>query len=178
MSAISTLPYASAAIEPDSDSSDEDPAAEAMDAVRRIVRALRMAERQSEAKLGVSPASLFVLREIGKGGAPTISELARCTATGQSSVSEVVARLAAQGLVVRGRSNDDRRRAAITLSAAGRDLLRRAPEAVQERLLSAFRGLPVREQRQIAQGLRQWTSVSGLDSIAATMFFEPHVDAS
>lgn len=169
--------YASVAIEDDRDGSDADAAADAMDAVRRIVRALRIAERHSEARLGVSPAALFVLREIGK-GALTISELAHRTATGQSSVSEVVARLAAQGLVLRGRSSSDRRRAAITLSTAGRDLLRRAPEAVQEHLLSAFRGLPAREQRQIALGLREWTSASGLDSITATMFFEPHFDAS
>lgn len=153
-------------------------AAEAMNAVRRIVRALRVAERQSEAERGISAAALFVLREIEKGGAPTIGELARRTATGQSSVSEVVARLSARGLVMRGRSATDRRRAEITLSAAGRDLLRNAPEALQERLLAAFRRMPARRQREVAEGLAEWTSMAGLEGVAPSMFFEPLVDES
>jgi DNA-binding MarR family transcriptional regulator len=155
------------------DGSDQECAAVAMNAVRRIVRALRIAERHSEATHGVSAAGFFVLREIEKCGAPTISELARRTATAQSSVSEVAARLSARGLVTRGRSTTDRRRTEITLSDAGRDLLRNAPEAVQERLLAGFRTLPLHRRRAIAEGLAEWTSMSGLQDIAATMFFEP-----
>ena len=160
------------------DDSGPECAAEAMNAVRRIVRALRIAERQSEAERGISAAALFVLREVEKGGAPTIGELARRTATGQSSVSEVVARLSARGLVTRGRSATDRRRAEITLSAAGRDLLRNAPEALQERLVAAFRRLPARRQREVADGLAEWMSLSGLESVAPSMFFEPLIDES
>lgn len=150
-----------------------DDAPVAMDAIRRIIRALRDATYASEQDLGVSAAQLFVLREIEKIGAPTIGELARRTATAQSSVSEVVARLAARGLVVRDRSSEDRRRASITLTATGRDVLSRAPESVPERMLAAFRRLPVDRQRQLADGLADWIEEAGLAHHAATMFFEP-----
>ena len=70
-----------------------EPVAAAMDALRRIVRSLRIAERHSEAMLGVTTAQLFVLREVDKAGRITVSELARRTATAQSSVSEVLTRL-------------------------------------------------------------------------------------
>ncbi|HVX38552.1 MAG TPA: pyridoxamine 5'-phosphate oxidase family protein [Gemmatimonadaceae bacterium] len=150
-----------------------DDAPAAMDAIRRIIRALRDATHQTEASLGVSAAQLFVLREIEKAGTPTIGELARRTATAQSSVSEVVARLATRGLVSRGRSSEDRRRASIALTAAGRDALAQAPESLPERLLAGFRSLPRERQRDLADGLVDWIEAAGLAHHAATMFFEP-----
>src|SRR5512146_990429 len=100
-----------------------EPAAAAMDAVRRIVRALRTAQVESRAIRGTSMAQLCVLREVAKAEVITIGELAERTATAQSSVSAVVARLASRGLIVRGTSTGDLRRTAITLSADGRAAL-------------------------------------------------------
>ncbi|HSQ32803.1 MAG TPA: MarR family transcriptional regulator [Gemmatimonadaceae bacterium] len=150
-----------------------DAAGVAMDAVRRIVRALRTAHVESRAIRGASMAQLFVLREIDKAGVITIGELAARTATAQSSVSAVVARLASRGLIVRGTSPEDRRRAAISLSEDGRGALASAPETVQERLIAAFRQLPVDRQRTIADGMDEWIAAAGFGHVAATMFFEP-----
>ena len=150
-----------------------DDAADAMNSLRRVVRGLRLADAESEAALGVTTAQLFVLREIDRSRVLTVSELSQRTATTQSSVSEVVARLDARGLIARTRSNTDRRRAEISLSEAGRALLARAPETVQERLLSALERLSPCRRRQAAQGLRAWIYEAGLADVAATMFFEP-----
>jgi MarR family transcriptional regulator, organic hydroperoxide resistance regulator len=144
-----------------------------MNALRRFVRALRSAESQATGALGVSAAQLFVLREIDKSGALTVRELAARTATGQSSVSEVVGRLAARGLVARGRAPADRRCAAISLSDAGRSLLTSVPETLQERMVAAFGRMPAHRQQAVAAGLTEWLADSGLSSISATMFFEP-----
>lgn len=148
-------------------------AAEAMDAVRRIVRSLRSAEGESESALGISAAQLFVLREVEKGGSPTVGELARRTATAQSSVSEVVTRLATRGLLQRRPSTEDRRRTEVTLTEQGRALLSRAPETVQERMISAFRRLPPARQRLLAEGMSEWVAAAGLAGVTPTMFFEP-----
>ena len=148
-------------------------ATQAMNAVRQIVRALRAAQDASQATLGVSAAQLFVLREIEKAVSPTIGELAKRTATAQSSVSEVVSRLLARKLVLRSRSSADRRRAAITLTALGRQALADAPETVQERMLAAFERLPEDLQQDLATSVEAWIRESGLGDVAATMFFEP-----
>ena len=150
-----------------------EPAAAAMDAVRRIVRALRTAQVESRAIRGTSMAQLFVLREVAKAEVITIGELAERTATAQSSVSAVVARLASRGLIVRGTSAADRRRAAIRLSDDGRATLERAPETIQERLLAAFRLLPAERQLAVANGMDEWITAAGLGHVAPTMFFEP-----
>ena len=150
-----------------------EPAATAMDAVRRIVRALRTAHIESRAIRGASMAQLFVLREVDKAGVITIGDLADRTATAQSSVSAVVARLQSRGLLIRGTSTADRRRAAIRLSDDGRAALARAPETIQERLLAAFRQLPPDRQRALAEGMDAWIAAAGLGHVAPTMFFEP-----
>jgi DNA-binding MarR family transcriptional regulator len=155
------------------ENSDETSAPAAMDGLRRIVRSLRNAEADSEVALGVTSAQLFVLRAIAKAEVLTVGDLARYTATAQSSVSEVVARLLARGLVSRRPSAIDRRRAELSLSETGRALLANAPETIQERLLGAFGRLRAEQQQQIAYGLQTWITEAGLGTIAPTMFFEP-----
>lgn len=154
----------------------EDQATVVMNALRRIVKALRQAEANSSEGLAVGAAQLFVLREVAKAGVLTVTELAQRTATNQSSVSEVVSRLAARGLVLRGRSASDRRRAAITLTAEGEALLARAAETVQERMLAAFRRLAPERQAALACALEEWIAGSAMGAIEPTMFFVPGPD--
>lgn len=148
-------------------------AADAMDVLRRVVRSLSAAKRDSETRLGVTAAQLFVLREIAKAGTLSVTDLARRAATSQSSVSEVVARLSSRGLIARTRSIEDRRRANLALSDAGRALLARAPETVQERLLAAFYRLPLGTRRAAVDGMQAWLAEAGLAGLEARMFFEP-----
>src|SRR5574338_746802 len=113
----------------------ESAAARAMDSLRRVVHALNIATRASERAFGLSAAQLFVLRQLAATSGQSLSDLAVRTRTTQSSISEVVARLVRRGLVDRQPSKDDRRRAQLSLTAAGRETLAAAPETVQERLL-------------------------------------------
>jgi DNA-binding MarR family transcriptional regulator len=72
-----------------------------MNAVRGIVRALRMNTRAIELKMGISLAQLFVLQQLADRPADSLNDLADRTATHQSSVSVVVRRLVQRGLVSR-----------------------------------------------------------------------------
>src|SRR3982751_587504 len=80
-------------------------------AQRRIVRFLRLADRDVEAACDISAAQLFVLHTLVDKPAQSLSELAQRTLTDQSSVSTVVSRLVERGLVKRTASRADRRRA-------------------------------------------------------------------
>jgi DNA-binding MarR family transcriptional regulator len=143
-----------------------------VDAIRRLVRALRLAARRTEGGSGLSPAQLFVLTQLADGAPASLSELAERTLTDRSSVAAVVERLAARGLVVRARSTEDRRRAAVHLTAAGRALLRRAPKAPAALLLEAIGALGQRELAQLAAALTRLTEHLGVASEPATMLFE------
>ena len=112
-----------------------------MDALRRVVRALRVSTRAAERRFGISGAQLFVLEKLVEAPAPSVDHLAARTLTDQSSVSMVLTRLEKRRLVVRRVSEEDARRVEIALTPAGRSLARRAPEPAQERLVAGLRRL-------------------------------------
>ena len=72
-----------------------------MNAVRSIVRALRINTRAIESQMGISLAQLFVLQQLADRPANSLNELAERTATHQRSVSVVVRRLVDNGYVSR-----------------------------------------------------------------------------
>jgi DNA-binding MarR family transcriptional regulator len=149
----------------------------AMNAVRRIVRALRLSSRASEKALGVSAAQLFVLQQLTDGAAradaaPSIAQLAQLTATDPSSVSVVVSRLVARGLAARRPSKLDGRRAEVVITPAGRALLRRSPPPVQERMVVALAEMPPPRRRELVAGLEAIVAALGVSEDATAMFFE------
>jgi DNA-binding MarR family transcriptional regulator len=141
----------------------------AMQALRRIVRALRLAERANERTLGISVAQLFVLRHLVDGPRSN-RELAEHTLTDPSSVSVVVTRLCERGLVERGPDERDARRIAIALTDEGRALLRRSPEVPQTRLFAALAALPAPRSRALAETLTEIAEALG--AVDPTFFFE------
>ena len=158
-------------------SADSRNAARAMNAVRSIVRALRINTRAIEQKMGISLAQLFVLQQLAERPADSLNELAERTATHQSSVSVVVRRLVEAGLVTRTAASDDRRRVQIALTEAGRARLADAPTTVQIQLIDGLRTFTPDQRHDLAELLDQWLTASGVD-IAATppMMFEDDVD--
>jgi DNA-binding MarR family transcriptional regulator len=151
----------------------------ALDAVRRIVQALRMAGRDGERRAGVTSAQLFALQQIAEHPSVSINELAALTFTHQSSVSVVIQRLVRQQLVAKVPGTDDRRRQRLAVTARGRRALQRAPVAVQERLIGAISALPVADRRALTRSLGQVARLvlpkSG--ELHPPMFFEDHTPA-
>lgn len=143
----------------------------ALDAIRRIVQALRVSTRLAERQLGVSGAQLFVLHTLAESPAESLNDLAARTFTHQSSVSVVVDRLVRRRLVSRKRSSTDARRIVLSLTASGNALLRSSPEVAQLRLISALKELPQRDRRGLARILDRVVHAMGAD-VAPSLFFE------
>jgi DNA-binding MarR family transcriptional regulator len=118
---------------------------------------------------------VFVLRQLAATSGQSLSDLAARTRTTPSSISEVVARLVGRGLVAREPSKEDRRRAELSLTAAGQAMLANAPETIQEQLLRGFDRLDEQSRTTLADNLESWLVASGLDDIAPAMFFEPSI---
>jgi DNA-binding MarR family transcriptional regulator len=146
-------------------------AARAMDALRRIVRGLRVSSRAAERELGLSSAQLFVLQRLAEEPGASLGRLAERTLTDPSSVSVVLARLVERGLVRRGTAPDDARRLSLSLTAAGRALVRRAPEPAQARLAAALERLPSARKQALASDLEAVAEAMGAGA-EAPMFFE------
>ena len=156
----------------DSDTQPAD-AERAMIALRRLVRAIRVAAISVERRTGITGAQLFVLQALVDRPGQSLGDLLAATLTTQSTVSEVVARLVARGLVTRRAAVEDRRRAVLDPTPAGRALVRSAPAPFQGDLIAGLHRLSPGTRRALAAGLEQWLAAAGLEDVPPTMFFEP-----
>ncbi|MEO8575664.1 MAG: MarR family transcriptional regulator [Gemmatimonadales bacterium] len=132
-----------------------------VDAIRSIIQTVRKSGRETEQKLGISSAQLYVLAELRDRPASSINELADRTYTHQSSVSTIVGRLVENRLVTRNASSRDGRRLSIALTPAGRATVRKSPDPVQTRLMSALRTMSRGELKDLAGSLSILTDVLG-----------------
>jgi len=146
--------------------------AAAVDAVRRIFRALRVAAQQTQREAGISAAQLFVLSSLSSGAARSLTELGERTHTDRSSVADMVERLTAAGLVERFRSEHDRRRLEVRITPAGRALLAQAPAPPTALLIAGLGAMDDAALASLAQGLGRLTRAMGLDGAPAPMLFE------
>lgn len=143
-----------------------------MDAVRAIVRALRLNTREIELKIGISLAQLFVLQQVAERPAESLNDLAERTATHQSSVSVVVRRLVDRGFVSRRSSTVDKRRVQIAATPAGVALLKGAPRTIQTRLINAMERLSTQEQQTLADLLERWLAAANISLTTPPMMGE------
>lgn len=146
------------------------PVAEVLSGVRRLERGLRLAARDAEGATGLSAAQLFLLEKLADAEASSIADLAARTHTDRSSVSAVLDRLAAAGLVKRSPSRDDRRRSETRITARGRAVLARAPISPTAALVRALEGLSATKVRQLAAALAALNDRLGYAD--AAMLFE------
>jgi DNA-binding MarR family transcriptional regulator len=144
----------------------------ALNAVRRMVRALRSAAEGVERELNISAAQLFVMRELAQRPDRSVRDLADVTMTTHSTVSQVVGQLIVKGFVTRAPDAADGRRSVLRLTRQGSLLLRKSPRAIQEVLIEGFSALRTTEQRGLANGLEKWLEKSGLGAVPSTMLFE------
>jgi DNA-binding MarR family transcriptional regulator len=149
-----------------------------MDAIRAVVRALRINTRAIELEIGISLAQLFVLQQVAQRPATSLNDLAERTATHQSSVSVVVRRLVDRGLVTRRADTADKRRVQIELTPAGQKLLVGAPDTIQVRLMEALNHLSPVERKQLAQLLSKWLDAAKISYASPPMMGEPDEEAS
>jgi DNA-binding MarR family transcriptional regulator len=147
----------------------------ALHALRRVVRALRLAAARTEEATGLSPAQLFVLQAVHAEPGSSLSEIAGRTMTDRTSVAAVVARLAERGLVERRRAETDRRRVEIVPTPRARTTLGRAPHAPTHALLEAIKTLSDRDLHHLSLGLTRLVRSMGLSEEPPGMFFEDQV---
>ena len=143
-----------------------------MNAVRSIVRALRVNTRAIELKMGISLAQLFVLQQLAERPADSLNELAERTATHQSSVSVVVRRLVERGFVSRTASATDKRRIEIAVTPSGRLLLAGAPVTVSNQLVGALHVMKPTERDMLGHLLERWVRDANIDLAAPPMLGE------
>jgi DNA-binding MarR family transcriptional regulator len=140
-----------------------------MNALRRIVRMIRLAESATH---DLSAAQRYVLHSLAAAPASSVAELAGRTLTDQSSVSTVVAKLVAKKLVARTPSSTDRRRTELRLTAAGLKLVKSSPVLPQTRIIDAVAAMPAKPRAELVKSLERLVTAIGANDLEPRMFLE------
>lgn len=145
--------------------------------IRRIFRALRLAEQRTRRETGLSAAQLFVLQQLADGDATSLTALAERTMTDRTSIAHLLGRLEEQGLATTARSTADRRRVGARITATGLRALHGSGPAPTSLLVSAITALPASAQRGLATHLAALVAAMGLTDDPAVMLFEDGIGA-
>jgi MarR family transcriptional regulator, organic hydroperoxide resistance regulator len=109
---------------------------------RLIINSAKRHFKWVEKQCGISGAHLWALWEIHQSPGLRVSALSAAMAFHQSTVSNLVDGLVRAKLIQRERSNSDQRVVTLSLTDAGRKLLRRAPKPARGMLAETMHHLP------------------------------------
>jgi len=151
--------------------------ARAMNALRRLVSALRTSGAAASREKGMSVAQLFALRVIARQPRLSMGELADLTLTSPSAVSEVASRLVSRGLVRREPDPLDHRRVLVRLTPQGAAFCEGLVETIPERLVSALESMDPAARQSLADTLEGWVLEAGLGDVVPAMFGEGQMSA-
>ena len=145
----------------------------ALRAIRRLLRAAEMSEKQLAAATGLTPSQLVVLQEVARHGETTAGAIATAVQFSQATVTSLVDRLVSRGFVIRSRREQDRRQVWVSLTEQGGSVLSSAPGMMQDRFQDRFELLPDWEQAMVVAMLERLTTLLNADRIDAA----PVIDA-
>ena len=143
-----------------------------LNAIRQLVRALRLFDREAQSKYGISAAQMFVLHALDQDEVLSLNALAERTATDQSSASVVVQRLVDGGYVSRTAKKEDRRHIELRLTPKGRAIARKSPPPAQQKILAVIENMSARDRKQFATLLESFVDEFGVQGKKAPMLFE------
>ncbi len=136
-----------------------------VDNMRRIFQVVHEHSKQAERTTGLTGPQLWALRIIARESPLSVSGIARRMYLHPATVVGILDRLERQRLVVRIRSQKDRRVVRVELTARGQTAIKRAPEAAQGLLVSKLERTSARNRAAIALGLKRMVELLGARGI-------------
>jgi len=137
-------------------------------ALRRIIRAIDIYSHKLNTEYRITGPQLICLYSIVKDGPLTLSYLSKHYSLSASTITGIIDRLEAKGLIERQRNNPDRRKIMITSTEAGIELVANAPSPLQDRLTEAISNLPALEQAAIVLSLEKIVELMDADHLDAS----------
>jgi MarR family transcriptional regulator, organic hydroperoxide resistance regulator len=146
--------------------------AETVQCLRRIVKAIEDYSHEVSSSFGITGPQLWALKTISQSSSLTLGNLSKQMYLHPSTISGVIDRLEGRGLVQRVRDTNDRRVVTVELTPAGQELVKRAPNPVQGKMIYGLTKLKRDELRAIYDSVRKLTEIVEAEHVKATFFFD------
>lgn len=146
--------------------------------LRRIVHCIFQQSRSVSKEANLSVPKLLCLKAIGEITAPEVTSamVSRAVKLTPATVSRLIDRLEAAGLVVRERRSKDRRKVCLSLTESGRATYESLPTPLQETFLERFSRLDEADRRRLLGALKEVSELLGASSFDAAPLLMPGVD--
>lgn len=134
--------------------------------LKQMTRSIDLYSKKIEKESGLTAPQLIVLKAIARFQFLSGGEIAREVNLSQATVSSILARLEKKQLISRERSEFDKRKAVISLTQAGYEVLEQAPTLMSQGFIEKFNQLEIWEQNLILssiQRLAEMMNVTELD---------------
>lgn len=135
--------------------------------IRQVIRATDLHSRYVTRLSGLTSSQLILLKVVRDQKLATISELADTISLSQATLTSILDRLEATGYVLRERSTQDKRKIQVCITQAGREVLKMAPEPLQDTFIRQFSALKDWERSMIQASLQRVAEMMNAGSIDA-----------
>ncbi|MDT8390666.1 MAG: MarR family winged helix-turn-helix transcriptional regulator [Lentisphaeria bacterium] len=136
--------------------------------LRRIIRAVDIYSRRLNSQVGLTSPQLICLQSVVRGKRLTLSMVTKDVSLSGSTITGIVDRLEAKGLLVRERSRTDRRKVYLKPTPAGVEVVKASPSLLQDTFANALRKLAEDEQINIAESLERIVALMEAEDIEAS----------
>lgn len=137
-------------------------------AIRRILRATELYGRDLAKAAGLTAVQFRVLQVVAEKGWSTATEISGRMGVSQATVTSLVDKLVQKGMVMRQRSERDRRQTDILITDQGRATVENAPDPLQQRYVRQFESLPDWEQAMLIAALERVAGMLDASDIDAS----------
>lgn len=145
---------------------------EVLIAIRQIIRAIDLHSRQLNKELGLTGPQLLLMRAIRSSGEVTIRQLSINTNMSQATATTIIDRLENRGIVVRKRSELDKRKVHAHLTEQGAVLLEQAPLPLQDHFIQRFQNLAEWEQSLLLSSVQRISAMMNADDLDVAPLLE------
>lgn len=140
---------------------------DALIALRQIQRRTEHASKKLAAQAGLTPSQLLVMQILAERGETSAGQISEMTQLKHATITSLVDKLEARGLLNRRKCEEDRRRVWLTLLPEGEAVITSAPGLLQETFQSRFSQLPDWQQAMLVSALEQVATLLDAEQLEA-----------
>jgi len=141
-------------------------------ALRKVIRAIDLHSKQLSKTSGLTGPQLLIMLEIDKISGVNSSQVAKSVNLSAATVTNILDRLENKDLISRVRNTQDKRKVGLYLTANGKALLLKAPQALQEHFINNFSNLVQWEQSQLLSSMERLAEMMNANEIDAAPLLE------
>lgn len=141
-------------------------------ALRKITRAIDLHSKKLMRETGLTGPQLLVLEEILAQERATPSSVAKAVHLSQATVTSIVDRLERAGLILRVRSESDRRSIKLQLTEEGTEKAKSAPDLLQSGFIDEFYALKDWERHQLISSIQRIAEMMNAEDLDAAPILE------